>query len=185
MRQSKNRELLVAAWRRGRIIAFCLAALGSILSIPKNFSLDVAEIYWQRCLESGQRLDDVNQTHLVLASATKNSKLFGNHCYHLYHFTVFNILGLFGSSGIDMFPHGTLSCVRSKMVCQKMVNGWLLRAITLVSLSQLQLLADTVCQQLFNSNSVSATENDIISKTFSILTKSTVKFSLLNVLQMK
>ena len=71
------------------------------------------------------------------------------------------------------------------MVCQKMVNGWLLRAITLVSLSQLQLLADTVRQQLFNSDSVSATENDIISKTFSTLTKSTVKFSLLNVLQMK
>ena len=79
-----------------------------------------------------------------------------------------------------MFPHGTVSCVRSKMV-----NSWLLRAITLVSLSQLQLLADTVRQQRFNSNSASATENDIISKTFSTLTKTNVKFSLLNVLQMK
>ena len=27
------------------------AALGLILGIPKNFSLDVAEIYWQHCSE--------------------------------------------------------------------------------------------------------------------------------------
>ena len=39
--------------------------LGSILGIPNNFSLDAAEIYrWH----SGQRLDNVNRTHLVLAS---------------------------------------------------------------------------------------------------------------------
>ena len=44
------------------------AALCSILGIPKNFSLDVAETYWQHCLEQWQRLDNVNRTHLVMAS---------------------------------------------------------------------------------------------------------------------
>ena len=39
-------------------------ALGSILGIHKNFSLHVAEIDGN----SGHRFDDVNQTHLVLAS---------------------------------------------------------------------------------------------------------------------
>ena len=42
------------------------AAPGSILGIPKNFKLDIAEIYSGHCLE--QWLDNVNQTHLVLAS---------------------------------------------------------------------------------------------------------------------
>ena len=33
------------AWHRGSIPAYHLAATGSILGIPKNVSLDVAEIY--------------------------------------------------------------------------------------------------------------------------------------------
>ena len=47
---------------------------GSILSIPliffspKIFSLDVAEIIDGTAKNSGQRLDIVNRTHLVLAS---------------------------------------------------------------------------------------------------------------------
>ena len=96
----------MAVWRRGRILAFHLAAPASILGIPKNFSLCVADTYWQRCLESGQRLDDVNQTHLVLASATKNSKLLANHCYHLYHLTAFNILVCLDQVELICFPMG-------------------------------------------------------------------------------
>ena len=36
---------------KGKIVASHKAAPGSILGIPKNFSLDVAEIYCRRCLE--------------------------------------------------------------------------------------------------------------------------------------
>ena len=33
------------------ILALLPAAPGMILGVPKNFSLDIAEIYWQHCLE--------------------------------------------------------------------------------------------------------------------------------------
>ena len=49
------------------ILASLPAAPGSILGIPKNFSLDAAESDSTGC-NSGQRLDNVNLTHLVLAS---------------------------------------------------------------------------------------------------------------------
>ena len=45
----------------GNVLALHPAALGLILSITKDFSLDVA------AQNSGHRLDNVNQTHLVLA----------------------------------------------------------------------------------------------------------------------
>ena len=49
------------------------AAPGLIPSIPQNFTeeniVNVAEVNQQRCIEeSGQRLENVDQTHLVLAS---------------------------------------------------------------------------------------------------------------------
>ena len=50
------------------ILALHPAAPGLIFSVPKNFSLDIAEIYWWHCLKQRQRLDNVNQTFLVLAS---------------------------------------------------------------------------------------------------------------------
>ena len=45
-------------------LALHLAAPGLILGIPKNFSLDVAEIYWWHCLEQWTEA----RTHLVEAS---------------------------------------------------------------------------------------------------------------------
>ena len=57
-----------AARHRGRILASHKAPPGLILGIPKNY-FDVAEIYQCRWLEeSGQRLENVDRTHLVLAS---------------------------------------------------------------------------------------------------------------------
>ena len=51
----------------GSIRAFYPAAPGSILDIPKIFILDVADIYvWHWSEECGQRLDNVDRTHLVL-----------------------------------------------------------------------------------------------------------------------
>ena len=44
------------------------AAPGSILDIPNSFSLDVAEIHLGTAQNSGQRLDTVIQSHLVLDS---------------------------------------------------------------------------------------------------------------------
>ena len=35
----------------GSALALHPVAPGSILGIPKNFSLDVEEIYWQHCIE--------------------------------------------------------------------------------------------------------------------------------------
>ena len=65
-------------WGVGSICTSHPAAPGSILRVPECFSwgnflgkinFDVAEIYWQPCLEaSGQRPDNVKRTHLVLAS---------------------------------------------------------------------------------------------------------------------
>ena len=58
-----------AAWRRGSILAPRPAALGLILGIPLNVIFSVAEIYrWRWLEESRQRLDNVDRTHLVLAS---------------------------------------------------------------------------------------------------------------------
>ena len=47
------------------VLALHHAAPGSNLGIPKNFSLEVID---GTALNSGQGLDHVNQTHLVLAS---------------------------------------------------------------------------------------------------------------------
>ena len=45
------------------------AATGSIIRGPKIFILDVAEIYQRHWFEeSGQRLDNVDRTHLELAT---------------------------------------------------------------------------------------------------------------------
>ena len=56
-------------WRhRGNILASHTAAPGLILGIPKAF-FSVAEIYrWRWLEESGQRLENDDWTHLVLAS---------------------------------------------------------------------------------------------------------------------
>ena len=52
------------------------ATLGSIPSITKKIQeekiVDVAEVYQGRCVEkSGQYLENVDQTHLVLASGKR------------------------------------------------------------------------------------------------------------------
>ena len=61
-------------WTRGciaHIRASHITVLGSIRSLVKIY-FDVTEIYrWRWLVESGQRLDKVNQTHLVLACTTK------------------------------------------------------------------------------------------------------------------
>ena len=46
------------------VLALHPASLGLILGVPKNFSLDVDEIFDSSALNSGQRLDNVNRTHL-------------------------------------------------------------------------------------------------------------------------
>ena len=51
-----------AAYQRGSTPA----ALGLILSVPNNFSLDEAEFHWRHCLE--KLLDYVNRIHLEQAS---------------------------------------------------------------------------------------------------------------------
>ena len=57
-------------------VAFTLFTLqpeGSILSVPEKKCFKVSEIFRRRWFEeSGQKLDNVNRTHLVLASATKS-----------------------------------------------------------------------------------------------------------------
>ena len=50
------------------ILALHPAALGLNLSIPKNFSLDVGEIYWRHCLEKWTEAWSCQSNHLVLAS---------------------------------------------------------------------------------------------------------------------
>ena len=57
---------------RGSILASHPSTLGSIPGVPEKLSLelfDVAGIHWRCCFEwSGQRLENVNWTHRVLAS---------------------------------------------------------------------------------------------------------------------
>ena len=58
-----------AEQHKGSILASHLIATGSILGIPIKNSFNVAEIYNLRRLEeTGQRLDNVDRIHLVLAS---------------------------------------------------------------------------------------------------------------------
>ena len=68
---------MLSAWlrreHRGSILASHPAALGSIPGIPENFSLEffyVAVGFSDGAPQSDQRLENVNQTHLVLASGT-------------------------------------------------------------------------------------------------------------------
>ena len=50
-------------------------AQGSILGAPQQIIFDVAEIYRRHWLEeSGQRLENVDRTHLVLGSVKASTK---------------------------------------------------------------------------------------------------------------
>ena len=71
-------------WHRGGILASHTAAPGSILGVP-----DVAEAYWRGWLEeSGQRLENIDRTYLVLASgklAIQKTLFWAKGCSHLYY----------------------------------------------------------------------------------------------------
>ena len=57
-----------AAWHRGSILASHPGAPGLIPGVPSKI-VDVAEVNQWCCLEeSGQLLENVDQTHLVVAS---------------------------------------------------------------------------------------------------------------------
>ena len=57
-----------AVWRRGSILASHPAAPGSFLAVPRIVFLMLRKVIDGTTYNSGQRSDDVNRTHLVLAS---------------------------------------------------------------------------------------------------------------------